>query len=77
MRPTKFFSLVCPLKVRTWKEHKIIFNNIVKTSFFWIVSARLAQLGSNLTGKLSLTSHRRSVLSVDAEASSLLDKNLT
>jgi hypothetical protein len=30
-----------------------------------------------LTGKFSFTSHKRNVLSVDAETSSLLDKNFT
>ena len=63
-------SSKCPnLKIK--KTHKLILNNIATTCFF------VYNPGSNLTGKLSLTSHKRSVLSVDADASSLLDKNFT
>lgn len=60
------------------KKRKVILNNnIVKICFIYLYAIRKIYSGCNLTGKLSLTSHKRSVLSVDAEASSLLDKNFT
>lgn len=59
------------------KRRQVILNNIVKTCFIYLYAIRKIYSGCNLTGKLSLTSHKRSVLSVDAEASSLLDKNFT